>query len=168
MKARDHNFSTRTTGQAAEAGAQGLNNPQAGRDDFPSLPEVDRCLRKIAPFLPQDEADDITAICCTSICRAEYRRAVLAMAERIADMPKTYDTDGQGQDAIAHLHYTCGDWHWYITERDREGWGGEQAFGLTVGHERELGYISIAEIAATAGAELDLFWTPKPLREIQE
>ncbi len=168
MKARDHHISTRTTGQATEAGAQDLNNPQVGRDDFPSLPEVDRCLRKIAPYLPRGAADDITAICCTSICRAEYRRAVLDMAARIAGMPKTYDTDGQGLEAIAHLHYTCGDWHWYITERDREGWGGEQAFGLTVGHERELGYISIAEITATAGVDLDLFWTPKPLREIQE
>lgn len=167
MKARDHNFSTRTTGQATEAGAQSLNNPQ-GVDDFPTLPATDKCLRAIARFLPQGEADDITAIYCMSIRRAEYRRAVIAMAERIAGMPRTYDTDGQGLDAIAHLHYVCGGWHWYITERDRAGWGGEQAFGLTVGHERELGYISIAEITVTAGAELDLLWTPKPLREIQE
>ncbi len=163
MKTRDHK-------QAADHKTEGsgFNNPQVRENAFPTLPEVDRCLRKIAHFLPHGEADDVMAICCTSIRRAEYRRAVIAMAERIAGMPKTYDTDGQGLEAVAHLHYTCGGWHWYITERDREGWGGEQAFGLTVGHERELGYISIAEITAAAGAELDLFWTPKPLHEIPE
>ena len=147
--------------------APGLHNPQ-GVDDFPSLPAIDKCLRAIAAFLPTGELDALTAICCTSICRAEYRRAIVAMAERIANMPQTYDTDGQGLDAIAHLHYVCGDWHWYITEKDRTGLGTQQAFGLVVGHERELGYISIAEIVITAGADLDLFWTPKPLCEIPE
>ena len=135
-------------------------------DDLPSLPEVDKCLRDIAAFLPTGELDALTAICCTSIRRSEYRRAVLDMAERIAHMPRTYETDSQGLDAVAHLHYVCGDWHWYITEKDRAGLGTQQAFGLAVGHERELGYISIAEIVSTAGAELDMLWTPRPLREI--
>ena len=172
METRNHNRSAEHKVKSERA--PGLHNPQGvglDVDDFPSLPTIDKCLRDIAAFLPTGERDALTAICCTSICRAEYRRAIVAVTERIARMPRTYETDGQGLDAIAHLHYSCyiGDreWHWYITEKDRTGLGTQQAFGLAVGYERELGYISIAEIVSTAGAELDVLWTPKPLREIE-
>ena len=42
-----------------------------------------------------------------------------------------------------------------------------QAFGLAnLGYGGELGYISIDEITR-AGAELDLYWTPKALQKVK-
>jgi hypothetical protein len=96
----------------------------------------------------------------------EYFRAKIAeMAETVRTMPNTYETDGQGNAAIAHLHYFTGAWDWYITERDTCDGPQLQAFGLVHGHEHELGYINIHEITRNR-AELDLHWTPKSLAEL--
>lgn len=92
-------------------------------------------------------------------------RAKLAEMDRIATaMPRTYQTDGQGDAAIAQLHYFTASSDWYIVELDvdAESDGGHhQAFGLAClnGEYPELGYISIPELLA-CGAELDLHWTP--------
>ena len=81
-------------------------------------------------------------------------------------MPKTYEQDGLGEEAVVHLHYFTGSADWWITEKDSDpdGEGQVQAFGLADLFQDggELGYISLVEILA-AGAELDLHWTPKPL-----
>lgn len=83
----------------------------------------------------------------------------------IASMPKVYETDGQGESAVAHLHYFMGGFDWYITERDYDG-EQYQAFGLAdLGYGLELGYISIQEIISH-GAELDLYFQPKTVGEI--
>lgn len=82
-------------------------------------------------------------------------------------MPKLYETDGQGDGAVAHLHYFIQNgWDWYITEKDVEDHQ-DQAFGLINGHEVELWYISIDELIGV-GAELDLYWTPKTLGDIRK
>lgn len=100
------------------------------------------------------------------VCYSEEKQFMFdklaEMAGIITTMPVTYDTDGQGQRAIAQLHYfTCG-CDWYITERDQVT-EQLQAFGLAnLGYGGELGYISLVEILE-CGAELDLYWTPKPL-----
>lgn len=90
---------------------------------------------------------------------------------RIDAMPKTYDTDGQGDQAIAYLHYFSGGGDWYILEKDSDPdqTGQVQAFGLAdpFGDGGELGYISILELRR-AGVELDLHWTPAPLAEIRK
>ena len=44
-------------------------------------------------------------------------------------------------------------------------------FGLVDGHEKELGYVSLNELRSVRGPlglpiERDLYWQPKPLREI--
>ena len=44
-------------------------------------------------------------------------------------------------------------------------------FGLVDGHEKEPGYVSLAELQAARGpmglpVERDLYWQPKPLCEI--
>lgn len=112
-----------------------------------------------------------------------------ALASRIAKMPGTYETDGQGRAAIAHLRYfipstgSLGGEHsrrgvsagsfapcWYITERDKsadDGDGNAQSFGLAdlFADGGELGYISIPELLEN-GAWLDLSFTPKPLNAI--
>jgi len=102
---------------------------------------------------------------------AWFRAKISALFDTVRTMPKSYETDGQGMGAIAHLRYFAGGRAaWLITERDAGAPGditpGEQsqAFGHAdlFGDGGELGYISIAEIIA-AGGELDLFFTPKPL-----
>jgi len=89
---------------------------------------------------------------------------------RIDAMPKTYEQDGLGDQAVAHLHYFTAGGDWYITERDVDidQTGQIQAFGLADPFQDggELGYISIVELRR-AGAELDLHWTPKTLAEIR-
>lgn len=99
-----------------------------------------------------------------------FRTMICELAANVAAMPKTYETNGQGYKATAHLHYFAGGQaSWYITEKDcdTDGEGQLQAFGLAdlFGDGGEIGYISIAEILE-AGGELDLYWTPKTLGAI--
>ncbi|MBU2802169.1 MAG: hypothetical protein RE468_08965 [Acidithiobacillus caldus] len=119
-------------------------------------------------FLPLSKGQAQTL---SALCKGEegefFRKKIAEIHEIWRGMPCTYETDGEGLNAVAYLHYTLNAWDWYITERDADpdGLGQQQAFGLVCGFERELGYISLEEITA-AGAELDLNWDPKPLREI--
>lgn len=95
------------------------------------------------------------------------------MRERVENMPKTYEQDGLGGDAVAHLHYFIGSIDAWITEKDMGAGDGDdrqhQAFGKVclngVKKDAELGYISIQELIES-GVELDLYWTPKKLKEI--
>lgn len=97
--------------------------------------------------------------------RGYFREAITSMVDRIKTMPKTYETDGQGDKAIAYLHYFRGSQDWWITEKDMEPVQ-YQAFGLVdLGGGPEKGYVNIVEIIR-AGVELDLHWTPKPLSEV--
>jgi len=96
-----------------------------------------------------------------------YTDKAIAYANRITTMPATYDTDGQGDDAIVNLHYFRGGCDWYVIEKDAEP-EQHQAFGwcdLGMGCP-ELGYVSIEELKKV-GAELDLHWEPKALREVK-
>lgn len=103
------------------------------------------------------------------LCRGEegkfYRNKLFELGATVDSMPATYQTDGQGDQAIVHLHYFLNGCDWYITERDMEP-EQLQAFGLAdLGYGRELGYISIVELME-CGAELDLHWQPRKLNEI--
>ena len=90
---------------------------------------------------------------------------LVELANTIETMPVTYATDGQGNQAIVHLHYFTAGADWYITERDVET-EQLQVFGLAnLGYGGELGYISLVEILQ-CGAELDLYWQPRKLSEI--
>lgn len=90
------------------------------------------------------------------------------MEEIIKNMPQTYEQDGKGDEAVAHLHYFRGGMDWYITEKDMEGDEGQyQAFGLAnLGHGAELGYIAIKELIENS-IEIDLFFEPKTLKAIK-
>ncbi len=90
---------------------------------------------------------------------------MVEMANVITSMPVTYETDGQGDQAVVQLHYFTSDCDWYITERDCMD-EQLQAFGLACIWEEEVGYISIKELVE-AGAELDLHWTPKTLGQVK-
>ncbi len=84
----------------------------------------------------------------------------------IETMPKSYEQDGKGDEAVAYLHYFKGGYDFYITERDIEK-EQHQAFGLVSGHEIEMGYISIVELLAN-NVEIDLHFEPTTLKEIRK
>ena len=96
---------------------------------------------------------------------------VLRLCSRILTMPKTYQTDGQGDDAVAMLHYSLNGSDWWVTERDVILNEQIQAFGFVClsGRYRgaELGHINIRELVE-AGAQLDLYWEREPLSAIKE
>lgn len=83
--------------------------------------------------------------------------------------PKTYETDGQGMEALARLHWFTDSCDWWLVEKDAgpDHAGQVQAFGIAdLGQGfRELGYISLPEILE-AGAELDFHFTPVTVGEI--
>lgn len=101
---------------------------------------------------------------------AFFRGKMADLSALIEAMPKTYEQEARGEQAVVHLHYFRGISDFYITERDSDpdGAGQVQAFGLAdlFGDGGELGYISIPEIIA-AGVELDLYWTPRTLAEVR-
>jgi len=98
-----------------------------------------------------------------------FAETLIELAAQIQAMPSTYEQDGLGDQAVAHLHYFQGGMDFWITEKDMDG-GVTQAFGLacTTGDisDAEIGYISITEITR-AGTEIDLHWEPKTLAEIR-
>lgn len=99
---------------------------------------------------------------------------VLNNVQIIEKTPVTYSQDGLGMDAVVHLHYFTPGGDWYITEKCSSGvpepGDYDQAFGFCCPfgkEDGELGYCSIQEMTE-AGAQLDLHWTPKTLKEVME
>ena len=89
-------------------------------------------------------------------------------ALKMRETPALYSQDGKGMEAMAtvKLFDPSGRWTWFITEWDHD----QSAFGLVNGHEAELGYIDLESLANTKGRlgigiEIDMYWTPRPLRE---
>ena len=108
-----------------------------------------------------------------SLCRGEegefFKGKIKEMETIIGNMAKTYETDGQGNAAIATLHYFRGGSDWWIIERDIED-DQLQAFGFAClngdAQNAEPGYISIEELISY-GVEIDLYFTPKTIGEIK-
>lgn len=82
------------------------------------------------------------------------------MADKI---PALYSTE-DSEDPVAVLRYFTPDssFTWYLTEYDPEQ---RLAFGLVIGHERELGYFSFTELEVLRGpmglpVERDLHFGP--------
>ncbi len=97
----------------------------------------------------------------------------------IEKMPKTYETGRQDvENKVVHLHYFGGSVDAWIVERDvgdsfvqaeigpqHQAFGPITLCGESIG-ESEWGYISIQELIDN-GIELDLYWTPKPVKEVK-
>ena len=95
-----------------------------------------------------------------------FRELMGNLLVTLENMPKVYEQDGLGDNAIVYLHYFNGSQDWYITERDTSE-EQHQAFGMAdLGYGGELGYISIAELIRH-GVELDLYWKPRTLAQIK-
>lgn len=90
------------------------------------------------------------------------------IATIIESMPKTYEQDGKGDNAIAYLHYSLGDDHAFITEIDvlpRQ----LQAFGyvsIERGYHAGLQYIDLHQLFSI-GYVLDLEFEPTNLGVIK-
>lgn len=79
------------------------------------------------------------------------------------------------EDPIARvkLFDPSGSWTWYLSEFDPDPENGGLAFGLVVGFDVELGYVSLDELAAVRGGfglplERDVCFTPAPLTELRD
>lgn len=97
----------------------------------------------------------------------------------IENMPRTYETEEQKvQDRVVHLHYFGGSVDAWIVERDvgdskyqaeigpqYQAFGPITLYGESIGGSK-WGYISIQELIGN-GVELDLYWTPKPVKEVK-
>lgn len=125
-------------------------------------------IRALTPFLSPAQMKVLT-----SLTKGEegefFGQKIEELAKQVTGMAKSYETDGQGDEALVVLHYFTGGSDWYITERDMDQ---EQvrAYGFAVlngdTQNAELGYIPICEITQH-GAELDLYWSPKSLKTVK-
>jgi len=130
------------------------------------MSEATISVKILKPFLSSDQLE-VMGNGCRGDERDFFYEKINEYADLVSSMPKSYEQDGKGDDAIVYLHYFFSGYDWFITEKDRED-DQFQAFGFAdLGYGGELGYISINELT-TAGVELDLHWTPKTLREVKE
>lgn len=153
--------------EAAAIGAMGFRRfiqKERERMTTKTALQPKQALEQLRPFLGASQRKAIR-----EFCRGEegewYIRKVEELVRIIERMPLPYMTDGQGDDAVVHLHYFTAEWDFYILEKDARN-DQMQAFGLVAGFETELGYINIAEITR-AGAEIDLHWMPRTLGDVR-
>lgn len=91
---------------------------------------------------------------------------VLLPDELAKTVPPLYATQNK-DDPLAVVKFFTPDsnWSFFVTEFDPAE---RLCFGLAVGHERELGYFSVAELEEARGplglrVERDLYFSPTPL-----
>lgn len=118
----------------------------------------------LIPFLPKNQLAIIRE-CLDGEEREFFIKQLAEMKAVIETMPVTYSQSELGDEAIVYLHYFMGGMNWYITEKDIEGDGTIQAYGMAdLGYGPECGYISIKELVESVHClELDLYWQPKTL-----
>lgn len=138
-------------------------------------------LNRMKHFLHPGQAAVVREFIRTSEERDYFAQQMHDLADIIDAMPKSYESDGQGDEAIVHLHYFYGGSDWWIIEKDAEALdyelegdpnGHHRAFGFVCLNGdtdcAELGYISLPEMfSGRAVIELDFHWTPKPLRLVK-
>lgn len=117
-------------------------------------------------FLGPVQSRVLATLCVRSEEAPFFTQKVRDLAQLVESMPRIYEQDGKGDEAVAHLHYFLRGADWYITERDTTD-EQLQAFGLVdLGYGPELGYVSLEEITA-CGAELDLYFTPTAIAPLR-
>lgn len=85
-----------------------------------------------------------------------------------AILPDLYATEGQGDEALCLVHlFAPGTyWHWYLVELDRRD--GNTAYGLTVGHDIEAGYVWLPELTESGRVVRDDAWTMQTMGETRK
>lgn len=132
-------------------------------------------LKRLADFVPRQQLRTLWNNATTDDCEEHefFSEKLLELAKTVTEMPKTYEQEGKGDLAVVYLHYFGPSCDFWITEKDMGADDGDtqqhQAFGFSeIQHDGgELGYISIAELIATRGIELDFYWTPTTLADIK-
>jgi hypothetical protein len=67
-------------------------------------------------------------------------------------LPKLYSTEGQNIAPVIVKFFTpWSNWTWYAVEGEQLEDGDWQFFGLVDGHEKELGYFNLSELADVRG-----------------
>jgi hypothetical protein len=155
-----------TSGREKAAYHREVADAQADVEQHHTKLEAAAAVNKLRQFIGKTQIR-----CLSDLCRGEERQYFIdklcALAELVSTMPKTYEQDGLGKEAIAYLHYFTSGTDHYITEKDMEA-EQHQAFGsANIGYGPELGYISIVELLS-CGAELDLYFEPKTLATIED
>lgn len=126
-----------------------------------ALTELETTLK---PFMPIRQVQTLIDNLHHSEEAEAFAGIILNLAERVKAMPQVYETDGQGKNALAQLHYFVGSYDGYIVEKDTAD-KQIQAFGwASFGYGFEAGYISIEELLELA--ELDLYFTPCPIGQV--
>jgi len=84
-------------------------------------------------------------------------------------IPKLYEQDGLGDDAIVYAKLFCpwNQWTWYILEYD----GNDTIFCYVLGDFNEFGYVSLSELQDVRGPfrlgiERDIFFQQAKLRDL--
>lgn len=165
-------FNSREDAYAALADAVNAKSVKVEPQPATKLPaemtisELTPYVQKVKPFMGNSQLQEM-ANGLRGEEKSYFKEKFVEMANIIDTMPKTYEQDGKGNDAVVYLHYFKGGSDWYIIEKDMEP-EQIQAFGLAdpFGDGGEVGYISIEEITK-AGAELDLHWSNKTIGEIK-
>lgn len=87
-------------------------------------------------------------------------------------LPKLYEQEEKGEEAIVHLKFfdPCSSWTWFVLEYDPVD---QIFFGLVIGHEVELGYFSLKELQdykgpLKIGIERDLWFKPCSLSNTKQ
>jgi len=127
------------------------------------LAEAKAALDELSRFVGRSQLESLRIL-----LRGEERQffvdKICELRDLVANMPKTYDQEGKGEDAVIYLHYFIGNCNWYITEKDCKE-EQLQAFGLAdLGYGPEYGYISIEELLEN-GVELDFHYRPRTVAE---
>ena len=134
-----------------------------------TMKEVLPAIKVLKGFVGTRQLETLGDLCRNSEEGQFFKDKIVEMADIVSNMPESYETDGQGEDAIVHLHYFRGNVDSYITEKDSdpEGAGQHQAFGKqNLGMGCGTGYISIQELINN-NLELDLYWTPVKMGEVK-
>lgn len=132
------------------------------------LPSPRALLLALEHFIPYQQADVMRS----TLKGRELDDVIRSFHASVLATPVTHGQQGKGDDAIVGLHYFTGSADWYITERDvgdtplDGGLGYQaQAVGLCCISDPELGYVSIADLLPHPSVNVDLYWTPKTVRE---
>ena len=95
--------------------------------------------------------------------KLELFRRALALR---ATPPVGAQENAKDSTVFVKLFDPCGPCTWFLLEWD----GHAEAFGFVIGHEKEFGYIDLAELAEVPGAlgigiEIDIWFLPQPLSQ---
>lgn len=122
----------------------------------------------LVAFMPRKQLEVIKQ--CLEGEEREFFSAHLDHLENVIDkMPTTYQQEYLGDQAIVHLHYFINHCDWYITEKDIDGDGTIQAFGVADLGCPEMGYISIFELVNSEyHIQLDMHWEPQTVAEVMK